>query len=29
MIKLEKKDLEVFLDVMNKINIIIKNKEGY
>ena len=27
--KIGKKDLEVFLDVMNKINIIIKNKEGY
>ena len=27
--KIGKKDLDVFLDVMNKINIIIKNKEGY
>lgn len=27
--KIGKKDLDVFLDVMSKINIIIKNKEGY
>ena len=27
--KIGKKDIDVFLDVMNKINIIIKNKEGY